>query len=77
MSAHVGCSRHATDQVGKDEIWMKHLRWFIERLEQQRSYVGQPNSRTCAPREAPPLPQHLQQHLSLLRYLAPVHKCAK
>jgi hypothetical protein len=28
LSAHVGCSRHAMDQVGKDEIWMKLLRWF-------------------------------------------------
>jgi glutathione synthase/RimK-type ligase-like ATP-grasp enzyme len=22
------------DQVGKDEVWMKLLRWFIERFEQ-------------------------------------------
>jgi hypothetical protein len=22
------------DQVGKDEIWMKVLKWFIERFEQ-------------------------------------------
>jgi hypothetical protein len=34
LSAHVGYSRHAMDQVGKDEIRMKVLKWFIERFEQ-------------------------------------------
>jgi hypothetical protein len=34
LSAHAGCSRHAMGRVRKDEIWMKLLRWFIERFEQ-------------------------------------------
>jgi hypothetical protein len=33
-SAHVGYSRHAMDQVGKDEIWTRVLKWFVVRFEQ-------------------------------------------